>query len=326
LIAVSSPRQSIRLSTSNRIQLHRGGAVAELIRRFYNSKPNAAARAGCARGVVLQKLRRKVATFIGLVGQGDWRGVGYRFAHNLPWLLQPRWFDGLPSPASRAPTFQRFQYKDVWNLAAANEDKAKGAVSGSTDEAELLKTGHMTKDLLQRVVGIRLTDVILEIGAGVGRCGVLIAPLCREWIAADVSENMLVHLKRRLAHLPNVRTVALNGYDLSGVPSSSIDVVYCTVVFMHLDEWERFSYVRESFRVLKPGGRIYIDNFDLTSDEGWALFMQVSAIPPAERPAAVSKSSTPTELETYLFRAGFQAISTDRGGVWVWCAAVKPPS
>lgn len=287
---------------------------------------NAAARAGRARGIVIRKLRRKIATFMGLAGQGDWRGVGRQFAYNLPWLLEPRWFDGLPSPDRRGRAFQRFQYKDVWNLAAANEEMAKTAVSGSTDEAEFLHTGHLTKDLLQRVVGIRRTDVILEIGAGVGRSGVLIAPLCREWIGADVSENMLVHLKRRLAHLPNVRTVALNGYDLSGIPSSSIDVVYCTVVFMHLDEWERFSYVRESFRVLRHGGRIYIDNFDLTSDEGWALFMRVAAIPPAERPAAVSKSSTPAELETYLLRAGFQSVSTERGGLWVSCAAVKPAS
>ena len=92
---------------------------------------------------------------------------------------------------------------------------------------------------------------------------------------------------------------------------------------MHLDEWERFNYVRESFRVLKPGGRIYIDNVDLTSDEGWGFFMQVAAIPPAERPAAVSKSSTPIELETFLARAGFQSITTERGGIFVSSAAVK---
>jgi ubiquinone/menaquinone biosynthesis C-methylase UbiE len=272
---------------------------------------------------VLEKLQIKFGTFVGLAREGDWRGIGYRFAYNLPWLPGRRWFHNLPA-GSGARSFQRFQYKEVWNLASTSEKMAKIAVSGSADEAGFLHSGRSTKELLQRMVDIRPTDVILEIGAGVGRSGALIAPLCKEWMGADVSENMLEHLRRRLAHLTNVRTVALNGYDLSGIESAAIDMVYCTVVFMHLDEWERFNYVRESFRVLKPGGRVYIDNFDLTSDEGWALFMQVMALPPAGRPAAVSKSSTPIELETYLSRAGFQNIVTERGGMFVASAAVKP--
>jgi ubiquinone/menaquinone biosynthesis C-methylase UbiE len=272
---------------------------------------------------VLEKFQNKFRTFVDLARDGDWRGIGYRFAYNLPWLPGRRWLYNLPA-GNGSRSFQRFQYKEVWNFASTNEKMAKIAVSGSADEASFLHSGQSTRELLQRMVGIRPTDVILEIGAGVGRSGVMIAPLCREWVGTDVSENMLEHLRRRLAHLPNVRTVALNGYDLSGIESASIDMVYCTVVFMYLDEWDRFNYVRDGFRVLKPGGRIYIDNFDLTSDEGWALFMQVMALPPAGRPAAVSKSSTPIELETYLSRAGFQSIVTERAGMFVASAAVKP--
>ena len=64
----------------------------------------------------------------------------------------------------------------------------------------------------------------------------------------------------------------MNGYDLSGVDPRSLDVVYSTGVFMHLDEWERYRYIADAWRVLRPGGRIYIDNFNLLTDEGWALF------------------------------------------------------
>ena len=78
----------------------------------------------------------------------------------------------------------------------------------------------------------------------------------------------------------------------------SIDVVYCTVVFMHLDEWDRYEYVKEAFRVLKPGGRAYFDNFNLMSEEGWAIFESHHQI--SERPSHISKSSTPQELLKYF--------------------------
>lgn len=148
-------------------------------------------------------------------------------------------------------------------------------------------------------MGISADDVVLEIGAGVGRVGAALAPICKEWIGTDVSDNMIGHMRERLAGFKNVRTVVTDGYGLAPIPSEAVDVVYSTVVFMHLDEWERYNYIKEGFRVLKPGGRMLVDNVDLTSDEGWKFFESHCAIAPAERPAQISKTSTPAELETY---------------------------
>src|SRR5207244_13273856 len=83
---------------------------------------------------------------------------------------------------------------------------------------------------------------------------------------------MLSLNEERLKDLSNVELVEISGYNLSGVADASVDVVYCTVVFMHLEPWDRYNYVLEAFRVLRPNGRIYVDNINLCSDGGWKVF------------------------------------------------------
>lgn len=230
----------------------------------------------------------------------------------------------LGNSAYQHVTLNRSNYKKIWNDVSKDEVDAKRAVSGYDDEELYRTTGDGTRDMLQRFVGIRETDVVLEIGAGVGRVGYALAPLCKQWIGVDVSENMLSHTRKRLAQFDNVSTVASNGYDLSAVPSESVDVVYSTVVFMHLEEWDRYNYVKEGFRVLRPGGRMLVDNVDITSDDGWSFFLEHCAIPPDQRPAQISKTSTPEELRTYFERAGFVDISQHRSQLWIFNWGVKP--
>jgi SAM-dependent methyltransferase len=218
----------------------------------------------------------------------------------------------------------RVLYKQAWNEQAGSEDAAKFGVAGYVDEEQFAKTGADTCATIHDCVKIKPTDDVLEIGAGVGRVGRAMAPMCRSWTGADVSENMLSHLRKRLADLPNVRTVALSGFDLAPVPDASLDVVYSTVVMMHLDEWERYNYIKEAFRVLRPGGRLLADNFNLLSDEGWGLFEHHRSIPPLERPSHMSKSSTPQEMETYFRRAGFVDVQQRVGGLWVITYGTKP--
>lgn len=213
----------------------------------------------------------------------------------------------------------RADYKATWEAAAIDVDSAKLAVSGYTSEAEYERTALENVENFKATVGLDADDEILEIGCGVGRVGGALAPLCKRWIGADVSSNMLQHARERLRAFDNVELVELSGWDLAPIESESLDLVYSTVVFMHLDEWERYRYIAEAFRVLRPGGRLYVDNFNLCSDPGWAFFTEMATnYHPLGRPPNISKSSTPDEMRTYFERAGFANVIVSSSPEILW--------
>jgi ubiquinone/menaquinone biosynthesis C-methylase UbiE len=218
----------------------------------------------------------------------------------------------------------RSDYKQVWSDLSTTCDQAKIHVIGSTNEQDFAATGAQTLGYLQETVGIRPEDIVLEIGCGIGRVGRFVAPLCRRWIGCDVSPNMLKLSAERLHDLPNIELVELSGYNLAGVADGSIDLVYSTVVFMHLESWDRYTYVLEAMRVLRPGGRIYVDNVNLCSDEGWQVFENHrNYYAPEQRPPHITQCSTPQEIETYLTRAGFTQVCLRTNDTFVRAWAVK---
>jgi SAM-dependent methyltransferase len=125
---------------------------------------------------------------------------------------------------------------------------------------------------------------------------------------SDISGGMLRHAAARLRERPNTTLVELATVGLQEFPRDAFDLVYCSVVFMHLLEWDRYRYVEEAFRVLRPGGHCYVDNFSLDSVSGWELFCASASIPLDHRPAHISMSSSRDELAAYLRRAGFEDI------------------
>jgi SAM-dependent methyltransferase len=218
----------------------------------------------------------------------------------------------------------RSEYKKVWSALSTTLDQAKLHVIGVTEEDALQSTGEETLRFLQETVGIRKDDVVLEIGCGIGRVGRVVAPLCRKWIGCDVASNMLSLAAERLKDLPGIELKEISGFDLSGVGNASVDVVYCTVVFMHLETWDRYNYVLEAFRVLRPPGRIYVDNINLCSDGGWRVFENHRAFSPANRPPHMTQNSTPQEIETYLTRAGFSDVRIRTNDDWIRASGIKP--
>ena len=227
-------------------------------------------------------------------------------------------------PEATEPRWPRWDYKTVWTNLSDTLAQAKMVIAGSDDEESFTKGGRLDADFLREKVGINPTDTVLEIGCGVGRVGSHLAPHCQLWIGCDVSPNMVKFARERLMAVPNVELVETPGYDLAPIKGASADVVYCIVVFCHIDEWDRYRYVEEAFRVLRRGGRLCVNNVNLCSDAGWAVFETLRKIHPTQRPPYIGKCSTPAELEEYLKRGGFGQIQATENREFVWVWGTKP--
>jgi ubiquinone/menaquinone biosynthesis C-methylase UbiE len=218
----------------------------------------------------------------------------------------------------------RSQYGEVWDALSLTEKGAADAAAGITDEASLRLSGEKIADRIAAAVALVDSNDVLEIGSGVGRIGFAFAPRCRSWTGCDRSKNMLSHAQRRLRQFPNAAFVHLQGTGLRELAGESMDVVYCTNVLPHLDAVERWTYVQEAYRVLRPGGRLYLDTILLNSPEGWQtldnnLQQRRNGIEPPYAPIV----STAEELGAYYERAGFAGARVERSDSLLMVTATK---
>ncbi len=103
----------------------------------------------------------------------------------------------------------------------------------------------------------------LDYGCGAGNLTRHLLGLGFEVIAADVTPSfteITANLQRN-----RVRPFILNGMDMDGVPSDSVDFIATYSVLHHIPDY--LSALREFVRVVSPGGIIYLDHE--ASDEHW---------------------------------------------------------
>jgi len=219
----------------------------------------------------------------------------------------------------------RRQYAEVWDALAASAALAKRAATGHESESAIRRSAQTPVRNLTELAGLRPQDDILEFGCGVARIGLELAPRCRTWTGVDLSANMLACAAERLQGVSNARLVKLQQIGLDELEGNSFDLVYSTGMLDHLDEMDRWRYVKDAFRVLRPEGRLCIDNIDLESDEGWGAFARGAATSQElERPPYIPRVSTAAELTTYALRAGFMQIQAHKRSPLVIVTAIKP--
>ncbi len=99
--------------------------------------------------------------------------------------------------------------------------------------------------------------VALDFGCGPGRNIVRYRSLFARIDGVDIAPVSLEKAKLWLRDngVPEPNLYACNGVDLKAIPDEQYDVVFSTICLQHICVYEiRFNYLKEFFRVLKPGG------------------------------------------------------------------------
>lgn len=125
------------------------------------------------------------------------------------------------------------------------------------DPEEFWKWGETLTDRYLKESAIPFTgrERVLEIGCGIGRMTIALGKRFREVVGIDISEEMVRKAREATAAHANIRISASNGVDLCAFADASFDFVFSYIVFQHIpDAAITKGYIRESGRVLKPGG------------------------------------------------------------------------
>jgi SAM-dependent methyltransferase len=152
------------------------------------------------------------------------------------------------SPDSRAFWDKAARINPYWYIATGSDgDEARFYAQGAAETDALLVIGEITPD-----EGLTL----LEIGCGTGRMTRRLSELFGQVIALDVSAEMLKRAQQALVDRDNIGYLLGNGHDLVEIADQSVDVVFSYITLQHVPTASYvLSYIRETARVLRPGGR-----------------------------------------------------------------------
>ena len=161
---------------------------------------------------------------------------------------------------------------------------------------------------------------VLELAAGVADTGLMAAELVAPDGTAIITDNAeaMLDVARARAEEVGATNVEIRAMEAEWIdlPTASVDAVLCRWGYMLLADPE--AALRETRRVLKPGGRVALAAWAGPEDNPWiALLGQVLVErgvmepEPPDRPGPLAFSRRPGQIEELLDAAGFDDVETD---------------
>ena len=213
-----------------------------------------------------------------------------------------------------------------------SEDPKRAVQAQFGRQASSYATSLVHRDAAGLTEVVRLVSpfpraLALDIATGTGFTALAMAPRCRRVIGLDLTFDM-VEEARRLARERGVHNLVFCLGDADAVPfaNSAFDLVTCRHASHHFPDLPRA--ISEMARVVKPGGRVVVDDTCAPEDPALAGFMNewevrrdpshVANLPPSRLRAlleaggltveAATATHIPLEFDDWVKRSG---VSTD---------------
>jgi SAM-dependent methyltransferase len=141
------------------------------------------------------------------------------------------------------------------------------------DNAYFARAEAFMEPLWKQVVqpfleGCNFTHTV-DLAAGHGRNSAILSTLAQRLTIMDIQTSNIEVCKLRFSGRNNMEFLVNNGFDLQPVRDGDVTLIYCFDAMVHFDSDVIRSYLRDTRRVLAPGGRGFFHHSNYKDGHDW---------------------------------------------------------
>lgn len=145
------------------------------------------------------------------------------------------------------------EWKNRWDKNYTNGYANKLSNAPAEDEP---MHWYFSKYLFPKWREVTKDDTVLELGCGNGAVAIRVFKKVKKFIGTDISKVAIDMIKKRFEGVKNVKFKRTT--NLLSI-KDPIDMIYAVTVFQHLPKEFTIKYIRDCYKILKPGGALFFN-------------------------------------------------------------------